>query len=100
MNTTTQPETANVTVEKFADSAISSQAPHNCARKVQRLGSDPVGFKRSRSAEHLYAGEDIVRTTTKVVECVWKRDVRNSLAGIPATNMGMDIRETLEGLIN
>lgn len=100
MNTTTQPETAIVTVEKIMDWAISSQAPHASARKVQRLGSDPVGFKRSRSAEHLHiAGEDIARPTSKDVECVWKRDARNTRAGIPATNMGMDIRETLEGLI-
>ena len=48
MNTTTQPETANVTVEKFVDWAISSQASET--GKVQRLGSNPVGFKRSRSA--------------------------------------------------
>jgi len=51
MNTTTQPETANVTVEKVMDWAISSQAP--AMEKVQRLGSDPVGFKRSRNAVHL-----------------------------------------------
>lgn len=51
MNTTTQPETAIVTVEKVMDWTISSQA--SVTGKVQRLGSNPVGSKRNRSAVHL-----------------------------------------------
>jgi hypothetical protein len=77
MNTTTQPETANVTVQKVR--GLGDQQPSLAlAGKVQRLGSDPVGSKRIRSAEHLYAGGDVVRAASKEAEVCWKRAHRNS----------------------
>lgn len=78
MNTTTQPETANVTVEKIMDWAISSQASE--MGKVQRLGSNPVGSERNRSAVPCYAGEDIARSASKDAEDDWKRVIRNTQA--------------------
>lgn len=77
MNTTTQPETANVTVQKVL--GLDNQQPSLAnAGKVQRLGGDPVGFKRVRSAEHLYnAGGDVVRAESKDSESYRKRVGRN-----------------------
>ena len=96
MNTTTQPETAFVTVEKFR--GLGNQQPSLAqAWKVQRPERKLVGSKRSRSAGHLFAGDDVVRTALKGAELSRKRAQRNITAAIPATNMGFDVKETLEG---
>ena len=80
MNTTTQLETANVTVRKVL--GLDNQQPSLAlAGKVQRLGGDPVGLKRVRSAEHLIAsGGDVVRAELKGSESCRKRVRRNMSA--------------------
>ncbi len=103
MNTTTQPETANVTVQKVLGLGNQQPSPAK-AWKVQRLGSDPVGSKRTRSAEHLSnAGDDVVRAEPRGSELCRKRAQRNTTdfdwTSIPATNLGFDLQETLEGLL-
>lgn len=77
MNTTTQSETTNVTVKEVR--GLGNQQPSLAhAGKVQRLGREPVGAERLRSAEHLFAGGDVVRAESKDSEACWKRARRNS----------------------
>lgn len=77
MNTTTQPETANVTVQKVL--GLGNQQPSLAyAGKVQRPERKLVGTERFRSAGHLFAGEDMVRAESRDSEACWKRARRNS----------------------
>ena len=83
VNTTAQVETPNAMVQE--GHGLGNQHPSSVQEKDQRLGSNPVGTKRSRSAERLFerADEDIARTVLKGAEECWKRAFRN-ITGAPA----------------
>lgn len=76
VSTTAQVETPNAMVQK--DHGLGNQPPSSVQEKVQRLGRRPVGSKWTRSVEHLFAGDDVVRTASKDAEAYGKRVCRNT----------------------
>ena len=55
-----------------------SAAKLRTGEKVPRLGRRPVGSKWTRSVEHLFAGDDVVRAASKDAEVYGKRVCRNT----------------------
>lgn len=87
VSTTAQVETPIAMVKKAY--GLGNQPPSSVQEKVQRLGRRPVGSKWTRSVEHLFAGDDVVRAASKDAEAYGKRVCRNTAASAPTRRVSV-----------
>ncbi len=97
MNTTTQPVTANVTVKKVMDWAISSQADRVTGGRFRDQSRRPVaGYEAPRVPDYPFKVEDMIRTAEKSVETGVKLPGDNRTKVIKTSQRGRDVDLTYD----